>query len=109
MMRRHVFALAGAALLGLSSAQAQSGDAARGKEKSAACAACHGERGNSASPAFPHLGGQYEDYLYVAMRDYQSGRRKNPIMVAQVQNLSAQDLRDLAAYYAQQDGLYQKR
>ena len=37
---------------------------------------------------------------------YQSGDRNNPIMAGQAANLSAQDIEDLAAYYAQQSGLY---
>ena len=97
------------ALGGMEAAWAQAGDAARGKEKAAACAACHGESGDSTTPAFPRLGGQHADYLYRALRDYQLGQRKNPIMAAQVANLSEQDLRDLAAYYASQRGLYLRR
>lgn len=108
-MRRHAFFCCAALLLGMSAAQAQQGDASRGQEKSTTCVACHGERGTSPSPAFPNLAGQHEDYLYQAMLQYQSGKRKNPIMAPQVQNLSVQDLRDLAAFFAQQDGLYLKR
>jgi len=108
-MKGQVLAFGTVLLLGMSAVHAQTGDPARGKEKSATCAACHGERGTSASPAFPHLAGQHEDYLYQAMVQYQAGKRKNPIMAPQVQNLSAEDLRDLAAYFAEQDGLFQKR
>ena len=85
------------------------GDPATGKEKSTVCAACHGAEGNSPSPEFPRIAGQIEDYLYQALLDYKSGRRKNPIMAAQVENLSRRDLSDLAAYFASQKGLYVKR
>jgi cytochrome c553 len=85
------------------------GDPARGQAKSAVCAACHGADGNSPSPEFPRIGGQHEDYLFQALRAYQLGSRKNPVMAAQVENLTQDDLRDLAAWYANQPGLYVKR
>lgn len=89
-------------LPGISAAHA--GDAARGKEKSAACAACHGEDGNSKAPSFPRIGGQHEDYLLQALKAYKKGTRKNAIMGAQVTALSEQDMADLAAYFASQKG-----
>lgn len=96
-------------LLGLVSGAAWAGDAARGKEKSAVCAACHGADGNSPAPDFPRLAGQYEDYLYRALLDYKSGARKNAIMQGQVGALEKADLADLAAYFASQKGLENKR
>jgi len=86
-----------------------SGDPMRGKEKSEVCAACHGADGNSPTPAFPRIGGQHEDYLLQALLDYKAGKRKNPIMAAQVEALSKQDMADLAAWYGAQKGLYVKR
>lgn len=85
------------------------GDPQRGKEKAAVCAACHGEDGNSPTPEFPRIGGQHEDYLFQALQDYKQGRRKDPIMAAQVEALSKEDMADLAAWYAGQKGLYVKR
>ena len=90
------------------SAMAASGDASVGKKKSAPCAACHGENGVSPSPEFPNLAGQYADYLESAIRHYQNGKRKNPIMQAQVKDLKAKDIMDLAAYFASQKGLQVK-
>lgn len=90
------------ALLVAGSAHA-GGDPARGQEKSAPCAACHGTDGNSANPTFPRIAGQYEDYLLHSLRQYKSGERVNQIMIGQVANLNDQDLQDLAAYYAAQD------
>lgn len=103
--------IAGAALalLSLAALPAVAGDPVAGKEKSTGCAACHGPDGNSPSPEFPRIGGQYEEYLYQALLDYKAGKRKNPIMMAQVENLSPAELGDLAAYFASQKGLYQKR
>jgi len=79
---------------------AASGDAEVGKKKSTPCAACHGANGVSVSPEFPNLAGQYEDYLESALRHYKNGKRKNPIMTAQVANLSEKDMMDLAAYFS---------
>ena len=81
------------------------GDAAAGKEKSQVCQACHGADGNSPAPAFPKLAGQYEDYLLQTLLDYKSGARKNAIMNGQVAALSEKDMKDLAAYYASEQGL----
>lgn len=80
------------------------GDAEAGKGKAAACAGCHGANGVSPAPTFPHIGGQYEDYLLRTLQRYKSGERQNPIMQGQVAALNEQDLKDLAAYYASQDG-----
>lgn len=79
------------------------GDPAAGKEKSTVCAGCHGVDGNSTIGANPRLAGQYESYLYHALRQYKDGRRDSLLMAGMVANLTDQDLEDLAAYYASQD------
>lgn len=98
-----------AALALVLAAPAQAGEPMRGKEKSQICAACHGADGNSPTPEFPRIGGQHQDYLLQALLDYKAGKRKNPIMAAQVESLSKEDMSDLAAWYASQQGLYVKR
>jgi cytochrome c553 len=81
------------------------GNAASGKQKSQACAACHGADGNGPTgPDFPRLAGQHYDYLLKALRDYKSGARKDPVMAAQAGPLSPQDMADLAAYFSDQKG-----
>jgi cytochrome c553 len=104
MMKTRI--LLSAALLALSTgALAASGDATAGKKKSAPCAACHGENGVSVSPEFPNLAGQYPDYIEAALKHYQNGKRKNPIMAAQVKDLTTKDIMDLAAYFSSQRAL----
>ena len=94
----------------LIAAPAVAGDVAKGKEKSASCAACHGADGNSQSDAFPRIGGQHEDYILHSLLGYKAGKRKNAIMGGQVANLSKADMQDLAAYYSSQNsGLQAKR
>jgi len=96
-----IAAIAAAAVAGT----AQAGNPAAGKEKSRACAACHGADGNSATDAFPKLAGQHYDYIVKALKDYKTGLRKNPMMMPQIANLTDRDLEDLAAFYSEQQGL----
>lgn len=77
-------------------------DAAKGKEKSTVCAACHGPDGNSTVPQYPILAGQTSRYIYLQLKDYKEGRRKDPLMSPMAANLSRQDMFDLAAYYSEQ-------
>ncbi len=80
------------------------GNVDAGKEKSATCAACHGADGNSPMPMFPTLAGQHETYLVAALEQYRDGQRKNATMAPMAANLSDQDIKDLAAYFARQQG-----
>ena len=81
------------------------GDPQAGKEKSITCQACHGVDGKSIDPSYPNLAGQYASYLEKSLLDYRDGRRNNPIMGPMAANLSNQDIEDLAAWYASQEGL----
>jgi cytochrome c553 len=81
------------------------GTPAAGQAKAKVCEACHGLDGKSIAPNYPHLAGQHEDYLVKALADYRAGRRTNPIMAPMAANLSDQDIEDLAAWYASQEGL----
>jgi cytochrome c553 len=102
MSRRLLLAISAMAALG-AAFEASAADLAAGKAKATeVCAACHGADGNSTSPDFPKLGGQYGDYLAKALRDYKSGQRKNPIMAGFAQGLSTQDIENVAAYYSAQ-------
>jgi cytochrome c553 len=84
---------------------AAKGDPAAGQEKAKLCEACHGATGKSVDPSYPNLGGQHKDYLEKALHDYRAGRRPNPIMAGMAGPLSDQDIEDLAAWYASQEGL----
>jgi cytochrome c553 len=81
------------------------GNATAGKQKAAACGACHGADGNKTlDGTYPRLAGQYPDYLAKVMREYRSGKRKNLVMQGQVQNLKDTDIDDIAAYYGSLKG-----
>lgn len=80
------------------------GDAAAGKEKSLACAGCHGPDGNSFAPNFPKLAGQHEKYLVKQLKEFKAGVRKDStgMMLGMVAGLSDQDMSDIAAYFSSQ-------
>ena len=101
------FILASSMLFAAGGAYASNaGDIERGKELAGTCAACHGMDGQSQLDMYPNIGGQNERYLYESIIMYQgsdpSKSRNNAIMAGMVANLSEQDVRDLAAYYASQ-------
>ncbi len=78
------------------------GDANTGKEKSEACATCHGVDGNSHNPAWPKLAGQHAEYIILQIKNFQKGIRSNALMAPIVEDLSEQDIADLAAYFSAQ-------
>ena len=99
---KHARALLAIGLLGglcASGAQA-AGTAAAGKGKAAVCAACHGIDGRSQMPEAPNLAGQVEGYLAAQLQAFKSGERHNEQMAIIARPLSAQDIDDLAAFYA---------
>lgn len=64
------------------------------------CLACHGENGVPNYAESPVIDGQHEGYLYIQLRDYKNGARKHDVMNEIVKDLSRQDLRELAAFFA---------
>jgi cytochrome c553 len=70
--------------------------------KAELCFACHGPEGNSPLPEFPILAGQTFRYLYLQLRDFQEGRRKDPVMSPQVEGLTRDEVTELAQYFAAQ-------
>jgi cytochrome c553 len=76
------------------------GDAAAGKEKAAACVACHGADGIATQAIYPNLAGQQEEYLALATKAYRDGARNNDLMKMFVMSLTDADIENLAAYYA---------
>lgn len=82
--------------------EAGPGDPVRGEAKAAVCAACHGVDGNSSNPEWPKLAGQHERYIARQLALYKNGGRENAVMLGFAATLSAQDMRDLGAYFARQ-------
>ncbi len=79
------------------------GNAAAGQAKSELCAACHSSTGISVIPIYPNLAGQSATYLYWELMQFKRGRLPDSPMTALVSDLSDQDMRDFATYYASLD------
>jgi len=69
-----------------------------------ACASCHGPNfSKPIDPAYPKIAGQHADYLFVALKAYQTERspqvgRSNAIMTGQVKPFSRAELKAMANY-----------
>lgn len=67
----------------------------------AMCGACHGENGVPQEKTTPVIWGQYEGYLYLQLRDYKRGDRKNDQMGPVAEQLERDDMFALAKYFSQ--------
>ncbi len=66
------------------------------------CAACHTADGNSVISLNPKLAGQHPEYLLKQLSNFKDGTRANPVMATMVANLTSDDMKNLAAYFASQ-------
>jgi len=71
------------------------------EEKAQLCAACHGENGVPQQTSMPVIWGQQQGYLYLQLRDFKSGARKNDVMSPIAQTLERADMLALALYFSQ--------
>lgn len=94
--------LAAAALLAAGIAHAQTDDDLG--ERLAACAACHGARGEGVGGAeyYPHLAGKPSGYLLDQLKHFRDGRRVNAQMTWLVQFMDDAYLEEIARFYAAQ-------
>ena len=92
-------------LLMVAGAAQAGGDAAKGKELSVDCTDCHGANGLGDKDV-PAIAGLKEAFLIEQMQAFKSGARKDEqdTMLMSVEDLSDQDMADLAAYYASLPG-----
>ena len=87
------------------SSLAHAADIEAGKARAATvCAACHGANGVSVSDSIPNLAAQREAYLAAQLRALKDGTRKSPVMNAIAAQLSADDIANVAAFFASQPG-----
>jgi cytochrome c553 len=66
------------------------------------CAACHAADGNSVMTINPKLAGQHPEYLLKQLNNFKEGKRANVVMAGMVANLSADEMKELASYFAGQ-------
>ena len=75
----------------------------------AACASCHGANlSKPIDPSYPKIAGQYEDYLFVALKQYKTDNnpnvgRNNGVMGAIAKQFSNAELKALANYVSSLD------
>ena len=70
------------------------------EEKASLCAGCHGETGVPQAK-MPVIWGQQQGYLYLQLRDFKSGARKNDVMNSIAASLERADMQELALYFSQ--------
>ncbi len=85
-----------AASLFMSSAALAAGNV---EETAQICAGCHGEEGVPIDKTIPIIWGQNEGYLYLQLRDFKKGSRKNDQMGPIAESLEKDDMKALAAYF----------
>ena len=74
------------------------------------CASCHGLNFSAPiDPTYPKLAGQHADYLYVALKEYQTDKnpqvgRNNAIMMGMARPYTHAEAKQLAAYIASLPG-----
>lgn len=66
------------------------------------CLTCHGHNGNVVSQTYPRLAGQPAAYLENQLAAFASGDRSNPTMAAVSRNLSADEVKAAAGFFAAQ-------
>jgi cytochrome c553 len=66
------------------------------------CVSCHGKDGVGVASTYPSLASQQSSYIEQALDEYKSGERKNAVMGTFVPSLNAQDISEIADYYAGQ-------
>lgn len=72
------------------------------EDKVQLCQACHGGNGIPPDKSTPVIAGQLEGYLYLQLRDYKSGARKNDQMGPVAQVLERSDMLALAEFFSKQ-------
>ncbi|MFT4178895.1 MAG: c-type cytochrome [Thermomonas sp.] len=81
------------------------GDVTAGQSKAGTCAACHGLDGNAMQQEAPRIAGMPERYIAEQLHLFKTSQRTSGlagVMLPYASILSAQDMRDIGAWYATQ-------
>ncbi|MCO8144688.1 c-type cytochrome [Rhodovulum tesquicola] len=92
------FVLGGLALAGGGPALAEDPEA--GRQVANMCRTCHGLDGYAQVPIAPHIGGEPKEYIEAQLMAFKTGAREHEIMSVVSTSLSAQQISDVAAWYA---------
>ena len=98
-VRRLALALA-AAVFAQGTVPALAGDLASGRDKASVCAPCHGVDGLAKQAHVPNIAGNSDIYLIKQLEAFRGGQRQDPQMSFIAQDLSDEDIANLAAWYA---------
>ena len=90
-----VFALANVLVVVATPLHAQSIE-----EKVEICAGCHGADGKPIDNLIPTIWGQQQGYLYIQLRDFKRGDRKNDIMQPIASTMERTDMLAIAEYFS---------
>lgn len=71
-------------------------------EKAQQCLACHGEKGVPVDKLIPVIAGQHQGYLYLMLRDFKLGLRKNEIMNAMAAEMTRDEMMAIAEWFSKQ-------
>jgi cytochrome c553 len=69
-------------------------------EKVEGCAGCHGQDGKPIDKTIPIIWGQRTGYLYIQLRDFKRGDRKNEIMQPIASSFEKDDMLAIAEYFS---------
>ena len=101
---RPILAAVVAALPLLALAQVKKADVAVADAPVSMCIGCHSIPGYQASfpqvYRVPKIGGQSQQYIEAALKEYRDGSRSHPTMTGIAKGLSDQQIAAVAAYYA---------
>ncbi len=64
------------------------------------CAACHGADGIAEAPDVPNLAGETNIYIDTQLKAFRSGKREHEVMSAIVADLTDEEIRAAADWYA---------
>ena len=70
------------------------------EEKTQACAGCHGADGKPVDKTIPIISGQQLGYLYIQLRDFKRGDRKNDVMQPIASPMEREDMLAIAEYFS---------
>ncbi len=70
-------------------------------EKIELCTGCHGTDGKPIDKSIPIISGQLPGYIYIQLRDFKRGDRKNDIMQPIASELEKDEMMTIAEYFAQ--------
>jgi cytochrome c553 len=93
-----LFVLGGLMLAG--GVPAAADDPAAGRQVANMCRTCHGLDGYAQIPIAPHIGGEPKDYLEAQLMAFKTGAREHEMMSIVSAGLTAQQISDVAAWYA---------